>query len=196
MALRARRRTTRRPALLRRGDRDERLRFGLLDFELRLDAERLVELFFEDLPDERLDPRDEDLGVRARRADFFLDAERETDRLFEALGVLLLREALRREALRREARRLDFREADLLGDLGVRARRVEALRLVLLLFDALGVRLRLRLRLRFNFFAALGFDTERALFFLIPINLFLLSFIACLYWFLPSTHVLYSLVFT
>lgn len=147
----------------------------------RDDRERL--LFLERLRDvlllELLEALDlEDLGV--------------LDRLADLLGVRLLRADLRREERR-----------DLLGALGVRARRLEDLRLDLLLLEGfgvllrrfgvrlrrLGVRLRrLGVRLRFCFLAGLRLDTERARF-LIPISLLRFSFMSCLYLSRPAAHV-------
>lgn len=129
------------------------------------------------------------------RLDLRFEDRRDLERLLD-LGVRLLREALRRV----ERRRLELRD-DLFGAFGVRARRLEDLRLELRIFEAFGVRLRradrirllplelrrldafgvrLRRAVRFCFLTEPGFDSERARF-LIPISLFLFSSIIFLY---------------
>jgi len=156
-------------------------RFDLRDFERDL----LLDFFgirdFRVLLEPRLAERDllrdffGALGVRARREDFFFEAERLTLfdtlrlELFEALGV-----RLRRLDLRRDADRLAL--LDFFGAIGVRLLRFELLRLVLfeadLFLDAFGVWLR-RLELRLEadllvlldfgllFFGALGVRLRR-----------------------------------
>jgi len=133
----------RRPELLRRPERDL---FGLFVlFELRREDRRDLDLDF-----------DLDFDF-----DFDLDFDLDFERL--AFGVRLLRAALRRDDLRLELR------DDLFGDLGVRARRLDTLRLELFFLGVFGVRLlraalrrdeRRRLALR-DFLGAFGVRARR-----------------------------------
>lgn len=116
----------RRPELLRRGDFDARLRLGLFDFELFREAERVLERFIDDLRED----------LRLLLIDDFLFLDPEADLLLVALGVRLLRAALRLEDFRLALR---LREPNFFGALGVRARRLDDLRLEVLLLEALGV---------------------------------------------------------